>query len=311
MRIHGLFKILALALFTLLTAQAAASAQAGIQSGSILHDGTARTYLYYLPTSYNAGQLVPLVIALHGGGGTGRTAMRGTNFNTLAEAQGFIVVYPDGIDGWNDGRTFAANRVQDADDVGFINALLDEFVGRYAVDETRIFATGGSNGGMMSFRLACELTDRLAAVATAVANMPVELAEACAPSRPIPILMMMGTADPLMPFDGGFVGLGRRGAVISARDTVQFWLDHNMCTSEAQSVQLPDHDPTDNTLVTLHAYTNCERGSTVQWYLMEGGGHGWPGRPQQSSVSRSGHTVQDVNATQVVWDFFALVHREP
>ena len=240
----------------------------GVQSGSLQHDELERTYLFYLPSTYDADTPLPLVLALHGGEGSGRSMMQGTGFNTLAEQEGFIVVYPDGVDGWNDGRDVGER--QAVDDVGFLVALLDQLVADYAVDPERVFVTGGSNGGMMSFRLACEQSERFAGVATAIANMGVELAESCAPTQPIPILMMMGTADPLMPFEGGTVGAGasQRGEVISAAVTLDFWRTHNGCSDSVTPTALPDTMPEDGTRVYLESYTDCAEGGRVDWYRM-------------------------------------------
>lgn len=288
---------------------AAAQGQGGVQHGSLIHDGVERTWLAYIPGGADGAQPLPLVFALHGGVANGTMMMAGTGFNALAEQENFIVVYPDALGrgdtgAWNTGMTAAAQRGRGADDVGFISAIIDALSQRYAIDPSRIFATGGSNGGMMAFRLACELSSRVSAVVTAVANMPEWLAASCDPGRPVPILMMMSTTDPRMPFEGGNI-LNLRGDVISAQDTVSFWLNNNGCSAQSVDEQLPDLDPQDGTIVTARRFVGCQ--SPVEWFVMAGGGHGWPGRPQYNSAETVGVTVQDIDATQVAWEFFSRV----
>ena len=123
-------------------------------------DGVERTYYVYAPRTVDSAQPVPLLIVLHGGGGNGRQIMRFTGFNQVARDNGFIAVYPEGIDHhWNDGRVFR-KAPTDTDDVAFISALIDQMAADYSIDSTRIYATGISNGGFMSYRLACDLSDR-------------------------------------------------------------------------------------------------------------------------------------------------------
>ena len=189
-------------------------AQAETITGSIMWGGLTRTYRLHVPATYDQSRPMPLIIALHGGGGTGARMEKLTldGFNTLGDKEGFLVVYPDGIENhWNDGRATVKYRtIRDkVDDVGFISALIDRLVQERQVDENRVYVTGISNGAMMSFRLACELTGKIAAIAAVSGNLPYDLAPHCAPARPISVLMISGTADPLMPYGGGEVGAKR------------------------------------------------------------------------------------------------------
>lgn len=141
--------------------------------GTIIHNGLKRTYWLHIPPPQFAGQLLPLVFALHGGGGSGRKMAGFTGFNRLADREGFMVAYPDGVEKhWNDGRDLARYRAQreNIDDVGFIAHLMDTLEKDYPVDPGRIYVTGASNGALMSYRLACELTDRIAAIAPVIWN---------------------------------------------------------------------------------------------------------------------------------------------
>ncbi len=202
---------------------------------SIDFDGLTRTFRLYVPGP-DAPRPLALVFVLHGGGGTGigMARMTGDAFHGLAERGGAIIVYPDGVDRqWNDGRRDFNTRAhsEDIDDVGFISRLIDRIAEEHALDLDRVYATGISNGGMMSFRLGCGLSQRLAAIAPVVANMPVDLMRDCAPARPVSVLVTNGTEDPLIPFEGGHVVSPRRsrGLVTSADDSLAFWARHNGC----------------------------------------------------------------------------------
>lgn len=242
---------------------------------TIIHNDLERTYRLHLPDNYDDGQPLPLVLALHGGGGTSRNMSKLTGgLNLLADQEGFIVVYPDGVDKhWSDGRTSSV--VSDADDVGFLSALIEHLAGEYNIDPARIYATGISNGGMMSFRLACDLSDRITAVASVASAMPEALSATCNPSLPVSVLIIGGSADPLVPWQGGEIVIGRqkRGRVLSAADVVQFWVEHNGCDTPPRITQEPDREPKDGTRVRREAYEVCDGGIQVILYAIEGGGH--------------------------------------
>ncbi len=177
--------------------------------GTLESGGLPRTYLLHVPRRYDPAAAWPLVFALHGGGSQGRSMPGLTGLSRLADRRGFLVAYPDGVGrSWNDGREdpdVPAQR-QRVDDVAFLTALLDDLTRRYRVDSARVYATGISNGGFMSQRLACEASTRIAAVAPVVATLGVELAARCRPARPVPVLMVNGADDPLVPFQGGRSG---------------------------------------------------------------------------------------------------------
>ncbi len=176
-----------------------------VTNGWLTHDGRERTYALYTPPQPSAS--MPLLIALHGGGGRGSGMIHITygGFNRLAERETFVVVYPDGVDKrWNDGRGLTEWRAhrERVDDVGFIAALIDQISAEQPIDRRRVYVTGISNGGMMSYRLACELGDRIAAIAPVVAALPAHLS-GCVPPHAMPIILMNGTDDPLIPYQGG------------------------------------------------------------------------------------------------------------
>lgn len=270
------------------------------------HDGERRFYRLYVPDLRNHETPVPLVVALHGGGGNSRSMMNMTDFNTIAEREGFAVLYPEGIDGnWNDLRdmTGRLDAIDERDDVGFLDALIDHIGGQYPIDNERIFATGISNGGLMSFRLACERADRYRAIAAVTAALP---PQPCDPNGDISILVMNGTDDPLILWDGGDVsGTNDRGAIISTPATMDFWREQYACDDTPQITNLPDTDPDDGATVRVETYTSCTPSVEVVLYAIEGGGHTWPGGPQYAPVAFIGNTNRDINASEHIWQFFA------
>lgn len=277
--------------------------------GELVHDGLRRTYLVHVGSSCSTEKPAPLVIVLHGGGGTGAGMVKLTNFNAIADREGFIVVYPDGVDRhWNDGRGVEWYRAhtENIDDLGFISTLIDELVAKLNVDVKRVYATGISNGGMMSYRLGCELSQRIAGIAPVTASISVNMAKVWSPSRPMPVLIIAGTADPLVPWDGGDIRFGRRifGTVLSVPDTVKFWVEKNGCLAKPIVIRLPDTDPTDGTTVRKEVYASCRDGAEVVLYAVEGGGHTWAGGLQYLPERIIGKTSREFSASEVIWQFF-------
>ena len=225
-----------------------------------------------------------------------------THFDALADQQSFIVAYPDSTNGnWNDTR-----EVSRSDDVGFLRALIDELERSYPIDPHRVYATGISNGGFFSNRLACELTDKIAAIASVAATMPEPLVSSCKPSRPISVLYMQGTQDPLVPIGGGKIGFRRgrsRGTCISLADAEMFWLAHDHISSAPSAADLPDlvHD---GTHVHRQVWTGGRDQTEVVVYTIEGGGHTWPGGPQYLPKIIVGKASRNLDATVAIWQFF-------
>jgi polyhydroxybutyrate depolymerase len=272
-------------------------------SGSLSSGGLTRTYQGHLPASYADAQRLPLVLALHGHGGDGQGMQRLTHLNSLADRHGFIVVYPDGYQkSWADGRGATEADQAGVDDVGFLSALIDTLAGRFKVDRSRVYVTGISNGGFMSERLACDLANKVAAVAAVAATMPTGLAARCAPQRPVPFLLMQGTSDPLVPAQGGDVR-GERGTVLSASATAQKWVSIDGCSAPPVTGNEPDV-ANDGTRVSYETYSGCRDASAVALYLVEGGGHTWPGGLQYLPAALIGKTSRDIDAGEVIWSFF-------
>ncbi len=277
--------------------------------------GLKRTYLIHIPPGHDKAKPMPLLIALHGGGGSGKHMVKLTQggFDALSEKKGFIVVYPDAIEkNWNDGRSGeeAGDRAhkEKIDDVGFISALIDHLIKKLNIDQKRVYITGMSNGAMMSCRLACELSEKIAAIAPVAGSMPKNLYQSCSPTRPISVLAINNDKDPLMPFTGGDItgpfGRKKLGKVLSADENIRFWAKHNVCSSSPVITQEPDTDPKDGTRVRKEVYGNCRNGAEVVRYAVEGGGHTWPGGSHYLPAGIVGKTSGDIDANKVIWEFF-------
>lgn len=282
---------------------------------SFMYDSLKRTFIIHLPSDYNRSVKLPLVIALHGrgGNGAGMRILTRKGFNHLAERDGFIVVYPDGIErNWNDGRMDeeANDRAHrdNIDDVGFISALIDYMIEDYNTDPKRVYLTGISNGAIMSYRLACEIPHKIAAIAPVDGNIPIMLFPECSPSLPVSVLAINNTDDPLVPYEGGEIIGGIRkiklGKVLSVDESVGFWVKKNMCSNEPVITEEPDRDPRDGTRVTRTQYINNNDGSEVILYSIDGGGHTWPGGVQYLPERIIGKTCRDIDANEIIWSFF-------
>ncbi|MEM7037946.1 MAG: PHB depolymerase family esterase, partial [Bacteroidota bacterium] len=247
--------------------------------------GETRTYRLHVPENYNGTDSLPIVFVLHGGRGNSKKAVQFTNgrFNQLSDRDGFLVVYPDGLKkNWNDGRGVQEyySHANNVDDVGFIAHLIDHFSAIYPVDQSRIYATGASNGGFMSSRLACDMEDRIAAIAPVIAGIPKNITQLCFLSRQIPVLMINGTEDKLVPWDGEFVRNLKEedvlGEKLTVPETIDFWLDNLICISTPDSTYTLDEVPDDETSVTVRQYNTCHQNAEFWFYEIIGGGHTWP-----------------------------------
>jgi polyhydroxybutyrate depolymerase len=285
------------------------------QRTSLIHDNLERTFNIHIPSLYDKLVQLPLVIALHGRGGNGESMILVTRkgFDKLADKDGFFVVYPDGIElNWNDGRmdeeaNDRAHR-ENIDDVGFISALIDYMIEDYNIDPKRVYVTGISNGAIMSYRLACELSNKIAAIAPVDGNIPHLLFPECSPSMPVSVLAINNVNDPLVPFEGGEINSIfhriKLGKVLSVNESIEFWVKRNQCSNIPVVAEEPDKDPEDGTRVTRKQYTNGIDGTEVILYAVDGGGHTWPGGFQYLPKWIIGKTSRDIDANMVIWDFF-------
>jgi len=303
------------ALFLLLVSFSDGNASDANYTDSIIVGELKRTYLIHIPASHGKTKSMPLLIALHGGGGSGKhmIKLKLGGFDKLSDQEGFVVVYPDGIEkNWNDGRsgeeTGYSVHKENIDDVGFISALIDALIKKLNVNPKRVYVTGMSNGAIMSYRLACELTEKIAAIAAVAGNIPQNLYPSCSPSRPISVLAINNVNDPLMPFAGGNItgpfGLKKLGKVLSTSETARFWVKHNNCSLSPVITHEPDKAPKDGTRIRKEVFRNGKNGTEVILYAVEGGGHTWPSGYQYLNERIIGKTSRDIDANEVIWDFF-------
>ena len=261
-------------------------------NGSILSSGERRTYLLHVPESYQPEEQVPLVISLHGFADWPTHHMMVTGWNQVADENGFLVVYPCGT-GFPK-RWRAGGPADPQPDIQFISDLIDQLERDYNIDENRIYVNGLSNGGGMSFALTCKLSERIAAFA-GVAGAYVLPWEECQPARPVPAILFHGTADGIVPFTGG----EDQGPGITLPD-ITGWVgtlaERNGCSAEPEEIPAQGE-------VSGKRYTDCDQDAEVIFYVIEGGGHAWPGGGYLPKWI-VGHTTQDINATRAMWEFF-------
>ena len=268
-------------------------------------DQRSRGYLVHLPPSYDGRTPLPVVLVLHGGGSNAEQTVRFTGMNEKADQAGFLAVYPNGTGRlarlltWNAGNCCGYAARERVDDVAFVRALLDDLGAHFAVDRTRVFATGISNGGMMAHRLAAELGDRIAAVASI--SGPIGLGS-IHPSRPVPVMHFHGTADDFAPFAGG---TGRKSLSSihfhSVAESIRAWVDADHCREPPRVVAIPSA-PGDTTRVHSETYAPCKDGAEVVLYVVTGGGHAWPGR--QPRLGFLGTSTTSISANDRMWEFF-------
>jgi len=272
-------------------------------------EGVTREYELVVPEAKRGpgGELVPLVIALHGAGGGARSVMRLSGLNGLADRHGFLAAYPVGtgrknrVLSWNAGHCCGFAKDNGVDDVGFIARLIDTLLEEQAVDPGRVFVVGISNGAMLAHRLGAELSAKIAAFAAIAGTLPPGLPD---PGTPLSLIMFHGTADRLVPYEGGTssMGLFRHGpgeapVHTSVADTIAFWIDRLNCSPT------PDRRPMRGGRTEI--YRNTRDGCEVVLHTIDGGGHTWPGTPVGNWRRPSRDPMAGVQASRLIWEFFA------
>lgn len=274
-------------------------------------DGQARSFIVYLPTGYNNAGKMPMIFVIHGGSGTPEGMINIADFRNIANRDKIVLVYPAGIQkNWNDGRPTTPNQLG-INDVSFFNQLCDYMMSYYSVDGAKIYATGISNGGFMSSRLGCELSNRIAAIAVDAATMEATtIAPNCNPSKTVPAIYIHGTTDPLVPFTGGAMTAGGTagGTILSHFQAIDKWVTINGCNTTPVVTDLPDI-ANDGTTIKQRVYGGGTNSSEVVSYVILNGGHTWPQGYQYLSESIIGKTSQDMNACEVIWTFFKRFKR--
>ena len=283
--------------------------------------GVERSYRLYRPIFLKRGQPAPLVVVLHGAHGHSEQIERNFGFNAVADREDLVVAYPQGLGSvWNDGREpelRRANKSAKADDVGFLLGLVDHLIATGVADRTRVHLAGVSNGGFMAARMACEASDAFAAFALLIASVPNSYRVTCKPPRPLPVLVLNGAEDRLMPWEG-FAPRGhpRDGllGIMAVPDHIAFWVARNGCVTSS-SLKLNDTAPDDGSSILRSDWSGCKAGSAVTAYKVEGGGHQMPsprvGPLDQVVGALLGPRNRDAEASELVWDFFKPFRRGP
>lgn len=275
-------------------------------------DGNDRSFIIYLPIGYNNAGKMPMIFSIHGGSGTPEGMINIANFKNIADRDKVVLVYPAGVQkNWNDGRPTTPNQLG-INDISFFSQVCDYMIANYSVDATRIYATGISNGGFMSSRLGCELSNKIAAIAVVAATMEANtISPSCNPAKPVPAMYIHGSTDPLVPFTGGTMTAGGTagGTILSHFQVIDKWININRCNSTPVIIDLPDI-ANDGTSTKQRVYSGGTNGAEVVSYVILNGGHTWPQGFQYLSESIIGKTSQDMNGCEVIWTFFKRFKRE-
>jgi polyhydroxybutyrate depolymerase len=286
------------------------AANAGSISRRVDVHGQARTYSLYVPANASESKPAALVIALHGGLGQGSSMAALSGFSQLADREGFLVAYPDGLRRrWRDGRTMPAGMVaEEADDVAFMSALIDDVAKLHALDAHRIYATGISNGAMFSNYLALKLSERIAAIAPVAGGIASEVAANFHPTSPVSVLIINGREDPLVPYEGGAVGK-THGTIVSTERALHLWLDADDLHGEphVRDVAAKKNGDCSEQWRTWSG----RNGSAVTMVALADGGHTWPGGMQYLPKAIVGAVCPELDASHAIWDFFRQHPKPP
>ncbi|MDD2689073.1 MAG: hypothetical protein PHT41_02855 [Candidatus Omnitrophica bacterium] len=283
---------------------------------SIQHGGLERKYYIHVPPSYKSTLPTALILNFHGGSGSPQGHRKITQMDNTSDKEGFIIAYPRGTRPdadtkkilqrfWNPGKGPAGYfnvKISHIDDIGFVDKMLDDIESKFNIDKMRIYATGFSNGAGLTYALACNLSNRIAAIAPVGCpfwNFP----ESCNPQRPVSIIYFHGTSDKCAPYNGGpsgcEAGIASSGRVfISAQDTINIWKEKNGC-SGSQEITYQRGE------VTCKTYKQCNQGAEITFCEIKDGGHTWPGGlPYKLPGSDVGKTTYDISADDAMWAFF-------
>ena len=272
--------------------------------GTLRSGGVTRSYLLHLPPASSRLRPTPIVVAFHGYPMTAGQLSRITHLSSVADLHGFAALFPQGY-----GQSWAvpggSTPAQQAgiDDVAFVRDLLDAVARAYELDGSLVVATGISNGGILTELLGCSMADRLLAIVPVAGLMRRDTAATCQPARPISVVAIHGTADPI----ADYAGASGADGFLSFPETLGFWARLNHCSTTSTSTSLPDRAH-DNTSVTAISYSGCASGTEVGGYAVTGGGHAWPGGEPVGSVDEMGVTSQQFDTGQLIW-FVLLRHR--
>ncbi|MFZ4545601.1 MAG: T9SS type A sorting domain-containing protein [Saprospiraceae bacterium] len=269
-------------------------------TGTITSDNVKRSYRLYIPKSYTGTSAVPLLFNFHGYTSNALQQEFYGSFKAIADTANFLVLLPEGLPliGTNTGfNNFSLPGVK-PDDVLFTSNLIDSISATYNVDKNRIYSTGMSNGGFMSYDLACFLSERIAAIASVAGSMVQLHLSTCQAKHPTPVMQIHGTTDQVIPYNG----VGILVTSVHIDTLINHWVKFNKCNAIPSKTNIPNANTADNCTAERYVYENGTNGSTVEFYKIIGGGHTWPG----SLISTgSGNTNKDFNASLAIWQFLS------
>ena len=264
-------------------------------NGTIVHDGIVRSYKLYIPSIYSGNTAVPLLFNFHGYTSNSNEQMFYGDFRNIADTANFLVVHPQGtLDNTNTTHFNVGWGGSTVDDVGFTEALIDSLSAAYSIDQNRIYAVGMSNGGFMSFRLACDLSAKIAAVGSVTGSMTPSTLVNCNASHPMPIIQIHGTTDATVPYNGS------AGWTASVTNVLNHWATFNNCSPVPTIVNVPNTNALDGSTVEKYTYENGDNCSEVVHYKVTNGQHTWPG-----SIFNFAGTNYDINASVKIWNFLS------
>jgi polyhydroxybutyrate depolymerase len=291
--------------WVLLTFMADTPLAPGDHTRTLEVDRRTRIYLVHVPPKHDSKKPTPVVLVFHGGGSNAEQMVQFCGLDETADKHGFVAVYPSGTGRlkntltWNGGNCCGYSMQQNVDDVAFTRALLEDLAQVIRVDAKRVYATGMSNGAIMTYRLASELSDRIAAAAPVGGPMGTA---ACNPKRPVPIIHFHGSDDQFAPFKGGKGSKSlSQTDFYSVEHSIRAWVKADGCTEDPTIVKLPDR-AADGTTVTIRTHGNGRDGAEVVLVLIESMGHTWPGR--QPLLKMLGRATRNISANEMMWAFF-------
>jgi polyhydroxybutyrate depolymerase len=267
--------------------------------------GRLRNFLIYVPTGITPADApaaheggAPLLLVLHGRLGTPSGMVRLADFRPIANREGVILVYPEGVNrSWNDGRENTPSHRQGIDDVAFIDQLITYMIKRYPVNAARVYVTGMSNGGFMTSTLGCALGERIAAIAVVAASIGRQ--DTCEPTIPLPVMYIQGTKDPVVPYTRGKL---KKDSIYSHQEALDHWIAIDGCAPKAKTTEKPD-SAGDGTSIIRQVYVNAKTGIEVVGITVQNGGHAWPGGWAYLPKAVIGTTSKNLDANEVIWAF--------
>lgn len=292
MKSEKYYHLLQIFLIIILALNLSNSVAQTIINGGFMHNGIDRTYRLYIPEIYNPSTPVPLIFNLHGYGSNNIEQEQYGDFRPIADTANFIIAHPNGTQDAGGNRfwnTFGGSTI---DDVGFLSALIDTISSNFNIDHNRIYSTGMSNGGFMSYDLACFLNNRITAVASVTGTMVWPRFNTCEATHPTPVMQIHGTADATVPYNGNIL-------FAHIDSLVNYWVDFNGCNPTPGIIQIPDIDTLDGCTAEQHIFSSGNAGSSVELFKVIGGGHSWPGAPININI-----TNMDFSASKEIWRFF-------